>query len=194
MARALFYINNMLNKPELIDRWENKEELYFDEGERRAFIAGVIAKYAKPNDIVIEIGCNAGSNLLALERLGFNDLGGVDISKAAIEKASERIPRGIFLCGDLPEVIKEIRIADVLFSMAVLMHIHPDDEAIFQYFHERTRKYLIVCEWEKSSNLYIQARDYGAIFSEYFDQVEIVDNLEVPGIGGYTLRVFKVKV
>jgi SAM-dependent methyltransferase len=193
MARALFYNNAMINKPELIDRWKHKEVLYLDDGARRAFIAGVIATYAESNDSIIEIGCNAGSNLLALQRVGFNDLGGVDISSAAIRKASERVPGGVFICGDLREAIKEIWTADVLFSMAVLMHIHPDDEAVFQLFHERTRKYLITCEWEKSGNQYIEARDYGKVFAEHFDQVEIMDNLQVDGIAGYTLRVFKVK-
>lgn len=183
----------MLTKPELIDRWKHEEPLYLDNGPRREFIASVIARYAEPSDTIIEIGCNSGSNLLALERLGFHDLGGVDISEAAIAKASERIPRGIFLCGDLPKVIKQARQADVLFSMAVLMHVHPNDEGAFIHFRERTRKYLITCEWEKSSNFYIEARNYGAIFSGHFDQVEVMDNLDIAGITGYTLRVFKVK-
>lgn len=182
----------MLSKLELVARWMLVEPLYLDAGPRREFIASVISKYGEHDDTIIEIGCNAGSNLLPLYEAGFRDLGGIDISARAIEKASERIPRGIFIRGDLPEAIKQIRKVDVLFSMAVLMHISPDDEAVFQSFHEHTR-YLITCEWERTSNNYIVARDYGAVFSEHFEQIEIADNLEIDGITGYTLRVFKVR-
>lgn len=183
----------MLDRATVHERWMNNEPLYLDNGPRRQFIAAVVHRYAPSLGSILEIGCNAGMNLKAIEHLGKYRLFGVDISAEAIEVAHKNVTEFIGFHGAIDEsieMISEHHSYDVVFSMATLMHIHPIDEWVFDEIAQIVNGYLITCEWERTDGHYIKARDYGKVFSRHLSQVESAEVM-VDGVIGYTLRVFE---
>ena len=182
----------MRSRGKALNRWIKKEPPSLDDGaERRDFIADAIAKYASPSASVLEIGCNAGSNLLALKKRGFSRLAGVDVSLRALQSARHEFTQ---YHGDLREMFDRLKADgpfDVVFSLAVLMHIHPDDDEIIRRIPELVGQYLITCEWELLGNAYIVPRDYGQMFGDQLEQVHAETGFIVDKITGYHLRVFR---
>lgn len=185
----------MFERARVLKRWSDDEPLYLDDAApRREYIAGQIAKYAAPDSSVLEIGCNAGSNLVALQRRGFSRLFGIDISERAILQAKKRVNMVAFH-GHLSDWIDEMKAAgpfDLVFSLAVLMHIHPDDEAVLARIPELVERFLITCEWERTNGKYITQRNYGKVFGGRLKQIHHEPVNSVDGIVGYQLRVFEV--
>lgn len=76
----------------------------------------------------LELGCGPGRNLWALQqRHPAMALHGIDINPDGIAHARRRI-RGEFLAGDLYQLSALLgdRRVDVIFTMGVLIHLHPD--------------------------------------------------------------------
>lgn len=181
------------DRGEIINRWSTtKPQVYLDDdAERRAFIAERIIKYVPIDATILEIGCNAGSNLAALQRRGFTKLYGIDINNHAIAAAKKRVSFTAFR-GDLSEIFETMEAAgpyDVVFTVAVLMHLHPDDEPIIKRIPELVKKYLIVCEWEQPGNNYIFQRNYKELFQLPQIHEESITNIKY--INGYQLRIFR---
>lgn len=79
---------------------------------------------------VLEIGCNKGFAVLALDRLGFKNLHGVDMSPVDIQKAKALVPSAKFQCLDAhPYLRKNRKKFDVILLKAVLEHI-PKNEVV----------------------------------------------------------------
>jgi SAM-dependent methyltransferase len=76
----------------------------------------------------LELGCGPGRNLWVLQqRYPHMALHGIDINPEGIAHARRRV-RGEFLAGDLyqlPALLGDLRV-DVIFTMGVLIHLHPD--------------------------------------------------------------------
>jgi len=76
--------------------------------------------------------------------------------------------------------------------MAVLEHIHPDSEWIFEDMARITGLYLITIEAEKAEHWRLYPRNYKNIFEKYgLKQVEESSCDKESGLGVYTLRIFK---
>jgi SAM-dependent methyltransferase len=73
-------------------------------------------------DSIFEVGCNSGRNLFHIEN---KIIGGIDICKAAIDFAKEKMPNGNFYTGAIQDM--KIDKYDIVFSSGVLLHIPPDD-------------------------------------------------------------------
>jgi len=86
---------------------------------------------------------------------------------------------------------------DVMFTMGVLMHLHPSSTWVFNYIKHIIRKYLIIAEEEGGVCEYVFPRNYKTLFEnlklkqiyeEYVEYPNDVDNL---GKIKVTYRVFK---
>lgn len=74
---------------------------------------------------VLEIGCNKGYLLAALEFLGWNRLHGVDLSRECTEKAKVLVPKAGISCIDATGFLERNRGQfDVILLKAVLEHTH----------------------------------------------------------------------
>ena len=63
-----------------------------DDAEASQDVANLIALIAPPTDLpLLDLGCGAGRHLLALHRLGFEDLTGIDLSQDLLHAAAERL-------------------------------------------------------------------------------------------------------
>jgi SAM-dependent methyltransferase len=123
-----------------------------------------------PSASVLEVGCNAGANLEALRGKGYQDLAGVEISEAALGQlhrsfpelsATARLHHGeaAAALAALPESS-----VDVVFSMAVLLHIHPSAHRVFEEMARVARRHVCIVEAEHVLCAYIFPRNYRRVF------------------------------
>jgi len=184
----------MIGRDIALHRWQHEEPLYVDDtAERREYIADVVETYAPISASVLEIGCNAGSNLLALHRRGYSRLYGADPNWHALLEARRRVTLTAWY-GDLAGLAGALTAVgpfDVVLTFATLMHVHPDDDEAIGKIADFVGGHLITCEWEMSGNDYIEARNYRDIFMPPLEQIEERIIADVSGITGYTLRIFR---
>lgn len=108
---------------------------------------------------ILEIGCNAGRNLAHLHRAGFTNLAGIEISPHAVELLRETFTE----LADVPvhlgaaeEILPELGPFDLVFTMAVLEHIHPASVAVFDHM-ARIAKTIIAIE---PSSFHVSERQF----------------------------------
>jgi 2-polyprenyl-3-methyl-5-hydroxy-6-metoxy-1,4-benzoquinol methylase len=83
-----------------------------------------IDKFDRKSSKILDIGCNKGYLLLALNYLGFESLHGVDLSPDDLKRAKTILPIGNFLCIDAFDYLSEnVGQFDVITLKAVLEHI-----------------------------------------------------------------------
>jgi SAM-dependent methyltransferase len=104
---------------------------------------------------VLELGCNVGRNLFVLQQsYPALSLTGMDINRQSVEYAQARV-RGDFLVGDLYEIDTALgdRTADVIFTMGVLIHLHPATlPKIVSAMACRARRHLVLVEQVSRAN------------------------------------------
>jgi 2-polyprenyl-3-methyl-5-hydroxy-6-metoxy-1,4-benzoquinol methylase len=76
---------------------------------------------------ILEIACNKGYLLAALQSLGFKDLHGVDLSPVDVEKAQALLPDASIACIDASTYLdKNLGGFDVIVLKALLEHVRKD--------------------------------------------------------------------
>ena len=103
----------------------------------------------------LELGCGPGRNLWVLQqRHPAMALFGIDINPEGIAHARARV-RGEFRLGDLYEpgrLLGDTRV-DVIFTMGVLIHLHPDTlPALVEAMRRHARKWLVFVEQVSETN------------------------------------------
>jgi SAM-dependent methyltransferase len=123
----------------------------------------------EPGKSVLEVGCNAGTNLNRLRELGFDDLTGIEINANALDELRRVFPE---LASEAKLINSPIESAlgqlpdaavDVVFSMAVLIHLHPTSVDVFADL-ARVARFVCVIELESASNSYVYPRRYRRVF------------------------------
>lgn len=169
---------------------------YVEGAERSAFLVRLLQKYATPASRIIELGCNVGRNLNALKAAGFEDLSGIEINPKALTLMRTTYPGLAESAKVSPGAIEEILPAlghfDCVYTMAVLMHIHPDSEAVIFDAMSRQADLIVVIEDEVSRSWRGFPRNYRRIFeARGFRQVEEQSCANIPGLNvEYVARVF----
>ncbi len=180
---------------------ENNPEDYLIPEERSALLVGVIEKTGESIESALELGCNIGRNLNYLKREMGITVGGLEINEAAVGLLRDNYPdlaQSPVLLGDLTRTIHKLedRSYDLVFSMAVLMHLHPDIEDVFwDKVSTVARKLIITIENESQGSLRNWPRNYKTLF-EPRGWKEILYHYPLKGLGaleGYTIRAFVLK-
>jgi SAM-dependent methyltransferase len=164
---------------------------------RSAFLVDLFRRNVPQDASILEVGCNAGRNLAHLRGAGYENLAGVDISPAAVDLLRETYPHlddvaiGIGPAEDVLAGLRDFSI-DVLFTMAVLEHIHPDSEALFADMARVAGRCVVTIEDEKLTTWRHFPRDYRAVFEGLgLRQVEALECRNVKGLGRrFVARVF----
>lgn len=178
----------------------NKPIEYFNGGMiNSAFMLEHIRKYADKDASILEIGCNVGRNLWVLHQGGFHNLSGIEINREAVEMLRAKFPgmakQADIKCGAVESIIREIpgNSYDVVFTMAVLEHIHEDSAWIFGEMARVTRRYIITLEDEVAVSWRTFSRNYRKVFEKVgMRQVEFDDCYRLPDwYGSYKFRVFE---
>jgi len=153
--------------------------------------------FPNKNIKVLEIGCNVGRNLFVLLSKGYKDLSGVEINSEAVKhlKNSQLKDKVTIYSSSIEDCIGSFsdNQFDLVFTMAVLEHIHPDSEWVFKEI-ARITKGLITIEDELNVSLRVFKRNYFDVFSKLDMKQEVMFNLEDlkdDDLYGFIARVFK---
>ena len=124
-----------------------------------SILFGQILKSAPNVKSIVELGCNIGLNLLALNRINNNfELCGFEINKTAAQKARELKIANVF-DGTVLDVLPAEKKYDVSFTKGVLIHINPDElDMVYRNLYSLSKRYIIVCEYYNPSPVMIKYR------------------------------------
>jgi len=181
---------------------ENFPEAYTIPVARSEFLVKLFNENIKENKVnkkILEIGCNVGRNLHYLFNAGHKNLAGVEISEEAVALMKKVYPEMAkqtkIYNNSIEDEIKnfEDNAFDVVFTMAVLEHIHPESEWIFPEIARITKNYLFTIEDEKSTKCYGRfPRDYKEIFKSLnMKQIKEINCKKIADFGpNFWARVF----
>jgi SAM-dependent methyltransferase len=168
----------------------NLPQAYLEGASRSQLLIDVIERYAKPNTRILEIGCNVGRNLDYLFKAGFVNLSGIEINEEAVRLLKQSFPEmaGQTTIYNAPLEESIVRFGDgefdIVFTMAVLEHIHRDSSWVFPEIVRITNGYLITIEDERARSWRCFPRNYQRVFEPLgMTQVEEVRCDEVDGLG-----------
>lgn len=180
----------------------NAPETYLDgpkTKERSEYLVHLFLKFFPERDItILEIGSNVGRNLFYLFNNGYKKLAGVEINKRAIDLMSvhynDCYKNTLIFNQPIENCIKDFddKKFDVVFTMAVLEHIHPKSNWIFNELG-RIAKNIIIIEDEKSLSWRHFPRRYNQIF-KFMEQIYYEDCSYIQGFNkGFMARIFITK-
>lgn len=122
-------------------------------------------------DRLLELGCNVGRNLAYLRQRGFARVAGVEINEHALRSMSSWLPdtyeHAKLYRGPLESILPTLpaRGFDVVYSMAVLEHVHRDSDDVFTHIARVTNRFVLSFENEQSRSGRHFPRDYGAVYA-----------------------------
>lgn len=170
------------------------------EGENKSqFLVQLIKGYVNSNARIMEIGCGVGRNLNYLFSAGFTKLEGIEISENYVEVLKQSYPEMARHCKVYNKSAEEIigqsedETFDVVFTMAVLQHIHTESEFIFPEIVRITKKFLITIEDEKGISWRHFPRNYRTVFESLgLEQLEEFNCGGIPQLSSnFFGRVFR---
>lgn len=120
-------------------------------------LVSVLDHYVHDDAAILELGCGSGRHLEHLRSHGYDNLTGVDINETSFEVMAEQYPvlyqTGTFHCGAVEDLVAELadESFDVVYTVEMLQHVHPDDEWVFEAVAGLTDDLLITAENEGNS-------------------------------------------
>lgn len=177
----------------------NLPQNYLKGEARSQLLVEIIKKYVKHSLSILELGCNVGRNLNYLFNSGFMNLSGIEISEEAVQLLKKTYPEmanhSKIYNLSVEEIIKEFSDEEfnVVFTMAVLEHIHIDSEWLFFEMVRITKDFLITIEDERGVSWGRFPRKYKKIFESLgMKQIDKINCDKIDGLGSYFIaRVFK---
>jgi SAM-dependent methyltransferase len=171
--------------------------------EKTDFLCGQISKLddIKKNDLILELGCNIGRNLNGLAVRGYRFLKGIEINTKCKKVTDSLFPRLRIM--DVPIYYGQIErllptypanLNKLVFTMAVLCHIHPDvEDIVFDNMVRISSKYIITIEDEYKVSERHCPRNYHEIFrSRGMKQTGYFQCRGIPKLGkNYVYRCFE---
>jgi pseudaminic acid biosynthesis-associated methylase len=92
---------------------------------------------------ILEVGCNVGNQLFSLQRMGFQNLYGIELQSYAIKLCRQRTQNINVVCGSAFDVPFKDGYFDLVFTSGVLVHIHPSDIVkVIKEIHRCTKDYI----------------------------------------------------
>ena len=132
---------------------------------------------------ILEVGCNVGLNLEMLQKMGFNNLHGIELNKKALQIAQERNQKVIFVNSSIEDYQSKEKY-DLVYTAGVLIHIHPSTlESVIRKIVDLSAKYVFGFEYYSDKLEEIKYRDHSNVcwkqdfpllFTKLFPQLKIV--------------------
>lgn len=124
-------------------------------------ILSILSPIIFKEDSILEIGCNAGRNLNHLWQAGYQNVRGMEISEHAVERLRTEYPCLATIPVDIGPAELSIRkycssSVDVIFTMSVLEHLHPDCRFLFKEIARVSRKYVLAIEPKHGKHSHMQ--------------------------------------
>ncbi len=138
---------------------------------------------------ILEVGCNAGSQLLALQEMGFSCLYGIELQRYAIELAQARIKQLNLIQGSAFDIPFKDGFFELVFTSGVLIHIHPSDvPKALKEIHRCTARYIWGFEYYSPKLVEVPYRgnsgllwktDFAKLYADMFPDLELVKEEKV---------------
>lgn len=179
---------------------ENQPDRYVIPEKRSLFLLAIIEKYlTNSSSSILELGCNVGRNLNIL-REKYSNLAGIEISSNALKLGWKEYPSLYQECvfynssieDQLSQFKEEGQEFDLIFSMAVLQHIHYDSDFILDRIAELTNLVIVVEDENCISERHFP-RNYKEVFEKRgFKQIEEINSLLVFGFdNNFVARILR---
>jgi pseudaminic acid biosynthesis-associated methylase len=133
---------------------------------------------------ILEAGANIGLQLECLQKMGFENLYGLELQFEAVKLAQKRTPKIKYLEASIFEIPFKEGSFDLVFTSGVLIHLHPQDLKLamkelyrisrrfilgFEYYHPE----IAEVNYRGHSNLLWKA-DYGHIYQQNHPDLKLV--------------------
>lgn len=191
----------------LHDYWRSPQDpgnrpqdyLHDPDGEERSrFLVQLLDKHAV-GATVLELGCNVGRNLHYLREGGYTQLGAVEINAEALAQLADAFPdlarEADLRNGSLEEELPKMPDSswDVVFSVAVLEHVHYDSDWLLEHVARVARRFVVTVENEADISDRTFPRNYKRVFERHGAR-QLEEIAPVPGLpGGFVARVFALE-
>jgi len=149
--------------------------------------------YQVPKEInVLEVGCNTGIQLQALEKGGFKNLFGIELQSYAISFVKKHAPNTNALQASGFEIPFKDNSFDLVFTSGVLIHISPSNlEQIMKEIYRCSSRYIWGFEYFATTPSEIAYRgyqnvlwkaDFASLFQEYCPSLRLLKKTLFPYI------------
>ncbi len=142
----------------------------------------------------LEVGCNAGNQLLLLQKMGYSNLSGIELQPYALEIARSRTRNISLAQGSALEIPYGDALFDVVFTSGVLIHIAPADLArAMDEIHRCARTFVWGMEYFAPNATEVNYRshsgllwkmDYAHCYLQRFKDLELVREQHIPYLEG----------
>jgi len=162
---------NILMREDQINYWinptqENLPHTYLADNGRSDMLVDIVKnKIALDAErTILELGCNVGRNLSALENAGYTNLFGIDVNKKALDMVQSK---ACLMHGPVEKVLPRIlQPYGLVFTMAVLQHIPYENNDVFGHIARLGRYNLVTIEDESSNSSRHFSRNYKEVFEK----------------------------
>lgn len=168
---------------------------------RSEFLVELVKSLAPQPAAILEIGCNVGRNLNYLLGENYSNLTGIEISTQAVVEMKRYFPGLATTANIINSPVESVlpsfadKQFDLVFTMAVLVHIPPESKTIFPEIARIARHHIITIEDEHHHSVRHFPRNYRKIFSELgFNETDCIRGDKIEQIGlprAYVARVFR---
>lgn len=144
---------------------------------------------------VLEVGCNIGTQLLILNRMGYKNLYGIEINSYAINMSKEITKgKGIYIIkGSAFDVPFKEACFDLVFTSGTLIHISPKDiNKALDEIYRCSRKYICGVEYFSDNYTEVKYRghekllwkaDFAELYLDRFSDLELVKEMRYRYLG-----------
>jgi pseudaminic acid biosynthesis-associated methylase len=92
---------------------------------------------------ILEVGCNIGNQLSALQKIGFKNLYGIEPQEYAVDHARKKLKGITVIRGNALDIPFKDGYFDLVFTSGVLIHINPKDiKTAMKEIYRCSRKYI----------------------------------------------------
>jgi pseudaminic acid biosynthesis-associated methylase len=144
-----------------------------------------------PKDIrILEVGCNIGMQLRGFQRMGFNNLYGIELQHYAVEKAKQITENINIIQGSAFDIPFKDNYFDLVCTNGVLIHIAPaDHKAFMTEVYRCSSKYIMGWEYYapqvtdinyRGNTGYLWKADFAQIYQGNFPDLKVVDKKLYP--------------
>lgn len=179
----------------------NRPEAYARNLKRSEFLGNLVKSLVPQPRTILEIGCNVGRNLDFLRGANYQNLTGIELSTPAVEEMKRYFPdlaaSATIINAPVESVLPGFkdRQFDLVYTMAVLVHIPPESESIFSDIARIAGQQIITIEDEQHHSIRHFPRNYNTIFVNLgFHEIAWYDGDKMAEIGlprDYVARVFQ---
>ena len=133
---------------------------------------------------ILEVGCNIGNQLLCLQRMGFQNLYGIELQPYAVELSKSRTRHINIIQGSAFDIPFKGGYFDLVFTSGLLIHIHPSDIVeVIKEICRCTKRHIWGIESYADGFMKVNYRwhdnlmwknDYARLYLDLFNDLELV--------------------